>query len=240
MTKRPTEAVMDLSAHPGGHQDIVAALPEALAECLAVAPRVILVANNPSISQADFDALRIEASDVVVTFNTCSKHELLTAESVNVFVHGFNAPDRYFFGLPYRPELRRLFDRPQASCFTVLVGCAAPMSPVPGVMLLEERIPLPALWNYPVNRPGGKRYVGPSTGFNAMVVFDALRDRLGYHYQVLALGFSTGGGKLWGGHAWEYEREWLAGSTVQAVPLKATPAAALGLAGWWAKLLGRR
>lgn len=240
MNANPVEAAMDLSAHPGGHQDIVGALPEALAQCLAVAPRVILVANNPAISQADFDGLRIEADDVVVSFNTCSKHDLLTAESVNVFVHGFNAPDRYFFGLPYRHELQRLFGQPQARCFTVLVGCAAPMSPVPGVMLLEERIPLPALWNYPVDRPGGKRYVGPSTGFNAMVVLDALRARLGYRYQLLALGFSTGGGKLWGGHAWDYEREWLAASTVQPVPLKSPPASARGLAGWWAKLLGRR
>jgi hypothetical protein len=228
---------IDLDALPGGDQDVQGALPPGLAKCLADASRVILVANNPAISQADIDALHIGADDVVVSFNTCSKYDLLKASSVNVFVHGFNAPDHYFFGLPHRAEVHRWLAQPGARSFTILVGCAAPMCAVPGVMLLRDRIPLPPLWNYPVDRPGGKRYVGPSTGFNAMVLFEALRTQLGYGYQVMALGFSTGGGKLWGGHAWEYEREWLAHSAVTAVPLKGTPAR--GLAGWWARVSGR-
>lgn len=231
---------MDLNALPGGDQDIQRALPSGLAERLAEAPRVILVANNPAISQADVDALDIGDNDVVVSFNTCSKYNLLKANSVNVFVHGFNAPDYYFFGLPYRAELQTLFCYPGARCFTILVGCAAPMCAVPGVMLLHDRIPLAPLWNYPVERPGGKRYVGPSTGFNAMVLFDALRQQLGYGYQLVALGFSTGGNKLWGGHAWDYERQWLASAAVTSVPLKAAAVPTRGLAGWWARVTRRK
>src|SRR3546814_6182659 len=63
------------------------------------------------------------------TFNTCVKSALLSPNSVNVFVHGFNAPDAYFFGLPYNAEVQRLFDQPDARCFTMLVGCTGDMSP---------------------------------------------------------------------------------------------------------------
>ena len=225
---------MDLAALPGAEQNILTALPTALASCLSQAHRVILIANNPAISAADIDDLGLAEDDVVVSFNTCANYALLPEHPVNVFVHGFNAPDQYFFGLPYRPEIQRLFQRCDQRCFTILVGCAAPMSPVPGVMLLRERIPLPPLWNYPVDRPGGKRFVGPSTGFNALVLFDALRQRLNYDYQLLALGFSNEAGKLWSGHAWAYERDWLLRSNVETVALQAAEPGAF--IRWWKKL----
>lgn len=147
-------------------------------------------------------------------------------------MHGYNAPDAYFFGLPGNAEVRRLFDRAGDRCFTMLVGCAAPMCPLPRVAMYWDRIPLPALWNYPVDRPGGKRYVGPSTGFNTLVLFDWLRGHLGYTYQLMTLGFSNEAGKLWGGHAWDYERDWLQKSDVIVVPLQPRR--------WWQKLFKRK
>lgn len=215
-----TSDEMALDELPGGHQSVLAALPQALKDCLAGAARVVLVANNPAITAADFQALDIGSDDVVVTFNTCVKSALLNPQSVNVFVHGFNAPDAYFFGLPYKPEVQRLIDQPGARCFTMLVGCTGAMSPLPGVALYWERMPLPPLWHYPVDRPGGKRYVGPSTGFNALVLFDWLRAHVGYTYQIMTLGFSNEAGKFWGGHAWDYERQWLLEANVIIVPLQ--------------------
>lgn len=223
---------MALDRLPGGDQSVFDAIPQALKDCLGNASRVVLVANNPAITEADFQALGIGRDDVVVTFNTCVKSALLDRQSVNVFVHGFNAPDAYFFGLPYKPEVQRLFESPQARCFTMLVGCTGPMSPLPGVTLYRERIPLPALWNYPVDRPGGKRYVGPSTGFNALVVFDWLRGHAGYTYTLMTLGFSNEAGKLWGGHAWDYERQWLLNADVTVVPLQPGR--------WWQRWFRRR
>lgn len=219
---------MDLSAHSGGDQDILGAFPDALLACLRAAQRVVLVANNPAIDAADFAALHIGPRDVVVSFNACVKWPLLTAESVNVFVHGFNAPDHYFFGLPYRPELQALWAAAPARCFTMLVGVAAPMSAVPRVTLLRERMPLPPLWNYPLAHANGKRFVGPSSGFNALVLFDWLRRELGLGYQLLTLGYSNEAGKLWSGHGWDYERAWLANADVQVVALQRRS--------WWQRL----
>lgn len=215
-----TSDEMALDELPGGHQSILGALPQALKDCLAGAARVVLVANNPAITAADFNGLNIGSDDVVVTFNTCVKSALLNPQSVNVFVHGFNAPDAYFFGLPHKPEVQRLFDLPDTRCFTMLVGCTGAMSPLPDVALYWERMPLPPLWHYPVDRPGGKRYVGPSTGFNALVLFDWLRGHVGYTYQIMTLGFSNEAGKFWSGHAWDYERQWLMDANVIVVPLQ--------------------
>ncbi len=220
---------MALNALPGGDQDVFAALPDELKACLSAAARVVLVANNPAIGPADVQALNLGADDVVVSFNTCIKVGLLHPASTHVFVHGFNAPDAYFFGLPYGPDAKALFLWPSARCFTVLVGCTAALSPLPQVTLLRERIPLPPLWNYPVDRPGGKRYVGPSTGFNALVLFDWLRSQAGYNYQLLTLGFSNEAGKLWGGHAWDYERAWLLKADVTSIKLQPRRS-------WWQRL----
>ena len=222
---------MALDALPGGHQSVLEALPPALQACLREASRVVLVANNPAITQADFQALGIGVNDVVVSFNNCVKAALLNPDSVNVFVHGFNAPDAYFFGLPCGPEVQRLFKQTGARCCTVLVGNTAPLCPLPQVALYWERIPLPALWNYPVDRPGGKRYVGPSTGFNVMVLLDWLRGHQGYDYQLMTLGFSNEAGKFWSGHAWDYERNWLQHSDVIVVPLQPRS--------WWQKVFRR-
>lgn len=222
---------MALDALPGGHQSVPGGLPQDLKECLRRAPRVLLVANNPAITRDDFQALNIGADDVVVSFNNCVLATLLSPQSVNLFVHGFNAPDAYFFGLPYGPEVQRLFRQADARCFTMLVGCTGAMSPLPQVALYWERIPLPALWNYPVDRPGGKRYVGPSTGFNALVLFDWLREQAGYDYQLMTLGFSNEAGKRWSGHAWDYERDWLQKSDVIVIPLRRRR--------WWQKLFRR-
>lgn len=223
---------MALDAMPGGHQSVMDGLPEELKECLRKAARVVLIANNPAITSADFQALNIGIDDVVVSFNTCIKSVLLCPQSVNVFVHGFNAPDAYFFGLPYGSEVQRLFESAGGRCFTMLVGSTEAMCPLPRVALYWERIPLPALWNYPVDRPGGKRYVGPSTGFNALVLLDWLRSHPGYTYQLMTLGFSNEAGKLWGGHAWDYERDWLQQSDVIVVPLQRRS--------WWQVLLRRK
>lgn len=223
---------MMLDALPGGHQSVIDGLPAELKEYLRCAARVVLVANNPAITEADFQALNIGADDVVVSFNTCAKSALLSSQSVNVFVHGFNAPDAYFFGLPYEPRVQQLFNNPAARCFTMLVGSTAAMCALPRVALYWERIPLPPLWNYPVDRPGGKRYVGPSTGFNALVLFDWLRGHAGYTYQLMTLGFSNEAGKFWGGHAWDYERDWLLKSDVILVPLQRRR--------WWQGLFRRK
>lgn len=228
-----TCAEMDLDALPGGHQPVFDALPIELKECLRNASRVLLVANNPAITAADFEALNIGVDDVVVSFNTCVKSALLSPLSVNVFVHGFNAPDAYFFGLPYGPQVQQLFEQPGTRCFTMLVGCTGALCAMPQVTLYWERIPLPPLWNYPVDRPGGKRYVGPSTGFNALVLFDWLRGHAGYTYQLMTLGFSNEAGKLWGGHAWDYERDWLTKSNVVSIQLQPRRKR------WWQVLLGR-
>ncbi|WP_460118670.1 hypothetical protein [Pseudomonas sp. S2_C03] len=228
----PHDDHMALDALPGGHQSIPDGLPQALQECLRKAARVVLLANNPAISQDDFQALDIGADDVVVSFNKCVLATLLTPRSVNLFVHGFNAPDAYFFGLPYGPGVQRILDHPDARCFTLLVGCTGQMCPLPGVALFWERIPLPALWNYPVDRPDGKRYVGPTTGFNVLVLLDWLRAQAGYDFQLVTLGFSNEAGKRWGGHAWDYERDWLQRSDVTAIPLRPRR--------WWRKLFSRR
>jgi hypothetical protein len=227
-----TDDDMALDALPGGDQSVLQALPDALRECLSRAARVVLIANNPAITAADFAALNIGADDVVVNFNHCIKATLLNEQSVNVFVHGYNAPDAYFFGLPCNKDVQRLFDRAGERCFTMLVGCAAPMCPLPRVAMYWDRIPLPPLWNYPVDRPGGKRYVGPSTGFNTLVLFDWLREHVGYSYQLMTLGFSNEAGKLWGGHAWDYERDWLQKSAVIVVPLQPRH--------WWQRLFQRK
>lgn len=223
---------MALDALPGGDQSVLGALPEAFRECLGRAARVVLIANNPAISAADFRALNIGVDDVVVSFNTCIKASLLNEQSVNVFVHGYNAPDAYFFGLPCAADVQRLFEQTNERCFSMLVGCAAPMCPLPRVAMYRDRIPLPPLWYYPVDRPGGKRYVGPSTGFNALVLFDWLRCHAGYTYQLMTLGFSNEAGNLWGGHAWDYERDWLQKSDVIVVPLQPRR--------WWQALFRRR
>lgn len=234
MNKQPSPAAetLALDALPGGYQSIENGMPPALKECLRKAARVVLVANNPAITQADFQALNIGADDVVVSFNTCVLAPLLSAQSVNLFVHGFNAPDAYFFGLPYGPEVQRLFAQNPARCFTMLVGCTGEMCPLPSVALYWERIPLPPLWHYPVDRPGGKRYVGPTTGFNALVLLDWLRGHAGYSYQLMTLGFSNEAGKRWGGHAWDYEREWLQQADVIVTPLRRRS--------WWQKLFNRQ
>ena len=228
----PPGEYMALDALSGGDQSVLQALPVPLRECLSRATRVVLVANNPAITAADLQALDLGADDVVVSFNHCIKAALLSARSVNLFVHGYNAPDAYFFGLPYGPDVQRLIDQAQSRCFSMLVGCAAPMCPLPQVAMYWDRIPLPPLWNYPVDRPGGKRYVGPSTGFNTLVLLDWLRDHAGYTYQLLTLGFSNEAGKLWSGHAWDYERAWLQNSTVIVVPLQPKR--------WWQKLFRQK
>ncbi|WP_462401457.1 hypothetical protein [Pseudomonas sp. Marseille-QA0332] len=214
-------ATMQLDALPGGHQDVFASVSPELKACLRRAERVVLVANNPAISATDLHALQLGERDVVVSFNTCLKGGLLSPRSSHVLVHGYNAPDHYFFGLPMHRDLPAWLRDGGAGCFTMLVGCTQPLCPLPGVSLFHERIPLPALWNYPVERPGGKRFVGPSTGFNALVLFDALRGQPGFEYSLATLGFSNEAGKLWGGHAWDYERAWLLRANVTVVELQA-------------------
>lgn len=222
---------MALDALPGGDQSVLDGLPQDLKERLRKAPRVLLVANNPAITRDDFQALSVGVDDVVVSFNKCLVAPLLCPQSVNVLVHGFNAPDAYFFGLPHGPEVQRLFSQAEGRCFTLLVGCTEAMCPLPQVALYRERIPLPPLWNYPVERPDGKRYVGPTTGFNALVVFDWLRGHPQFNYQLMTLGFSNEAGKRWSGHAWDYERDWLQKSDVTVVALRPRR--------WWQKLLHR-
>lgn len=197
-------------------------LPPELREFLGCAERVILVANNPAISAADFEALAPGPRDVVVSFNTAIKAELLSDETVNVFVHGYHGQEFNFFGLPCRPCITRLFEQSAKRCFTLLVGVVNPMSALPRVAIYEDRIPLPTLLDYPRIRPSGKPFAGPSTGFNAMVVFDWLLGRSGYSYELLALGFSNEAGTLWKGHAWDYERAWMHSSRVRVIALKGT------------------
>ena len=60
------------------------------------------------------------------------------------------------------------------------------------------------------------------------MLFDWLRGHAGYSYQLMTLGFSNEAGKLWGGHAWDYERDWLQKSDIIVVPLHPRR--------WWQKL----
>jgi hypothetical protein len=203
-------------------------LPDALVARLHGAPRVILLANNPAVTARDMDALNIGASDIVVSFNTCVKAQLLVGPWTNVLVHGFNEPDRYFFGLPCRPEVQAMLD---AGGFTLLMGCTGEITPLPGVGRLWARFPLPVVADYPVTRPDGKPFAGPTTGFSTLLLFDWLRRERGFGYQLLTLGFSNEAGKLWRGHAWDYERQWLQGAEVTVVPLVPRP--------WWKRLLRR-
>lgn len=195
-------------------------LPADLIAILRKANRVILVANNPAIGADDFKALAIGVEDVVVSFNTCVKSEYLSPEPTNVFVHGYHAQEFHFFGLPYDPAVTQLLCTTGARCFTILVGAVRPMSALPNVAIFADRIPLPPLQrDYPVLRKNGKPLAGPSTGFNAMVVFDHIRQLSGYHFTLVALGFSDEAGKLWRGYAWEYERAWLSQSSIQRIAL---------------------
>lgn len=194
-------------------------LPEALLLRLQEADRVVLLANNPAITADDVEAIALGPRDVVVTFNTCIKSTLLSNRWTNVLVHGFNEPDRYFFGLPCRPEVQAALHAPGSHNFTLLMGCTGDISPLPQVGLLWARFPLPIIDNYPVYRPDGKLFAGPTTGFSTLLLFDWLRREGGYPYQLLTLGFSNEAGKLWRGHAWSYEREWLQGAEVTVVPL---------------------
>lgn len=73
---------------------------------------------------------------------------------------------------------------------------------------------------------------GLPPGFNALVLFEWLRGHAGYNYQLLTLGFSNEAGKLWGGHAWGYERAWLLKSDVVSVSLQCRS--------WWRTLFSRK
>jgi hypothetical protein len=203
-------------------------MPESLLSRLRVAQRVILIANNPAIGKPDMDSLQVGPMDVVITFNTCIKSDLLGAGWVKVIVHGFNEPDRYFFGLPCRPEVESVMSFEEGAGFTILMGCTGHMSPLPGVGLVWARFPLPVIKNYPSYRPDGKLYAGPSTGFSTLVFLDWLRKTEGACYEIVTLGFSNEAGKLWRGHAWDYEREWLRASDVISVGLKYRP--------WWSRI----
>lgn len=194
-------------------------LPPELRELLGRARRVVLVANNPAIRAEDFDALELGGRDVVVSFNTAIKAELLPVSATQVFVHGYHGQDFYFFGLPCRRCISDLFQQAPQRCFTLLVGVVKPMSALPRVAVYEDRIPLAPLLDYPKLRSDGKPFAGPSTGFNGMVLFDWLRERPGYSYDLFALGFSNEAGKLWKGHAWDYERAWMNDSRVRVVAL---------------------
>jgi hypothetical protein len=208
-------------------------LPDALYERLQAADRVILLANNPAITAADIEALAIGRQDVVVSFNTCMQWRLLSTAWTNVLVHGFNEPDKYFFGLPCSPQVQTMLDSSERGGFTLLMGCTGEITPMPGVGLIWANFPLPIITNYPVYRPSGKLFAGPTTGFSTLVLLDLLRREYAYNFQLLTLGFSNEAGDLWRGHAWDYERAWLHSAQVTAVALQPVS--------WWKRWLrGRR
>jgi hypothetical protein len=186
---------MRLDALPGGQQDVMAGFSDELKGCLQRATRVVLVANNPAIMAADLQGLALGENDVVVSFNTCLKGPLLSPRSQHVLVHGFNAPDHYFFGLPMSADLPSWLRARTPGCLAVLVGCTQPLCPMPGVSLFHERIPL--------------------------VLLDTLRRQPGFTYSLVTLGFSNEAGKLWGGHAWDYERAWLLAAEITRMDLQA-------------------
>lgn len=205
--------------------------PASFLACLREAERVILVANNPAIAAEDVDALHLGPRDVLVSFNTCVQWPLLSTAWTNMFVHGFNEPDKYFFGLPPIPQVQALLKAPQGRSFSVLMGCTGAITPLPDVALFWAPIPLPIMAGYPITRPDGKPFAGPSTGFSTLVAFDWLRGEYGYGFELMTLGFSNEAGNLWRGHAWAYEREWLQGANVRVIALHTRP--------WWQRLLRR-
>lgn len=223
--------------HPVGFQegvvgmtDLSAGFPDDLRALLADAQRVVLVANNPAIGKRDMVGLQLGARDVVVYFNNCIPYRLIDPRVVNVFFHGFNVEDRYFFGLPYRPEIAALFQGRRGRCFTVLMGVDEELCPLPDVGYFTGRLPLSALANYPRLDKEGRRGVVPSTGFRVMALFDWLRSHGGFSCELLCLGFSNEAGKLWGGHAWDYERRWVADADVTL----------LSVSGGWMSFLLRK
>lgn len=195
-------------------------LPANLREHLGRARRLILIANNPAIGPADIQALDLGADDVVVGFNLHLKAALLPDEPVHVLVHGYNKGDARFFGLPLQGGVARLFAAEPSRRFSILLAGYDPLCPMPGVGFYQGRLPLEVLQAYPRVGPAGKVIVGPTTGFTSMVLFDWLRRECGYGYELCTLGFSNEAGKLWSGHAWDYERAWLQVSEVRQIPLE--------------------
>lgn len=194
-------------------------LPTNLREHLGRTRRLILVANNPAIGGVDIGALDLGAEDVVVGFNLHLKAALLPVEPIHVLVHGYNKSDAHFFGLPLQGGVAKLFAAQPSRRFSILLAGYDPICPIPGVGFYQGRLPLEVLQDYPRVGPVGRTIVGPTTGFTTMVLFDWLRRECGYGYDLYALGFSNEAGKLWSGHAWDYEREWLQRSEVRQISL---------------------
>lgn len=194
--------------------DFLEGFPAELQILLREARRVVLVANNPAIARGDMSRLGLGANDIVVYFNGCVPYSLIDPKVINVFFHGFNVEDRYFFGLPYRREIVELFRCAPGRCFTVLMGVDEALCPLRGVGYFSGALPLPALIDYPLLDKSGSRRVVPSTGFRVVALFDWLRTHGGFSFELMCLGFSDEAGKFWGGHAWEYERRWLSDAGV--------------------------
>lgn len=191
--------------------------PQLLARILA-SRRVILLANNPAITQAHLHALAIDGADLLVSFNKCRHLALLRRRLHNLFIHRHNYRKGGYFGFPYRGRLR-LFTCCNPRLHSLLLGGEAERSAAGprGVSFLPLRQPFPALQGYPYERLPSRG--GPSTGFYALAFFEHLKQLRGADYETVLVGFSEEGGSFWDGHAWDFERQWIRCAEVTLIRL---------------------
>lgn len=191
--------------------------PELLAR-IEASRRVILLANNPMISQEHIDALAISPDDLVVSFNKCRNLALLRRQWHNLFIHRHNYRKGGYFGFPYKGWLR-FFPWFNTRFHSVLLGGEAESLPAAhrSASFLPLRQSFPALEGYPYERLPTRG--GPSTGFYAVAFFDYVKRLKQTDYEIVLVGFSDEGGSFWDGHAWDFEREWTRSSGVTVIKL---------------------
>lgn len=195
--------------------EILKLMSTELIDKIVASKRIILLANNPLLTQAHIDALVIDCSDTVVSFNKCRNFAALRRQHLNVFIHRHNYRKGGYFGYPYK-SMMRFFSWFNSNFYSVLLGGDAPtVSSTKACSFLPLRQAFPALEAYPYE--GLPSRGGPSTGFYALAFFDYLKQVKGGDFQILLVGFSDEGGSFWDGHAWDFEREWIKQSGVIVV-----------------------
>jgi hypothetical protein len=178
---------MMLDALPGGHQIVADGMPQPLKDCLGRGPRCADRQQSGHYC-ADFQALNIGADDIVVSFNNCIPAPLLSRKASMCSFMG------------------SMHQTPTFSAFLMGLGCSGFSNSRVSVVsrcwwgVLRRSVPCRE-WpsngsGFHCRRCGTTRWTDrektlcrPSTGFNALVLFDWLRGHAGYTYQLMTLGF---------------------------------------------------
>jgi hypothetical protein len=193
--------------------------------------RVVLVANNPDLPAEMLRDLGNGADDLLVQFNNARHEEVLLDQPCRhmrfhrihrrldgwAFHYAFPpstatvraalaAPERHMFVLSGEPPLL-------AHCGVAVADLFFPARLAPCLSLFAERTDYGDLPQYP--RPEGVPFADPSTGFWVVAALLDLRRRLRAHglptFELVLAGFRPAvSGHFWEGHAWDYERDWLA------------------------------